>query len=262
MRAQKTIAGFDFHCHVDLHDDPTSFIADCERRRIFTLAVTTTPKAWPQNRKWTASCRYVRAAVGLHPELAGVRYRETDLVKLCMRETAYVGEIGLDGSPPHRDSLPNQRRVFCAILEEATRLGGKILSIHSRRAAAEVIDEIGSRTAPGRVASILHWFSGTESELFAGVAAGCLFSINPAMIASKGGRSVIEALPSDRLLTETDAPFAAIEGRRTMPADVIDLAGQIARIRRENEDEVRAAIAGNAGRLFAFAAADAGSHKA
>jgi TatD DNase family protein len=261
MTNSRTIAGYDFHCHVDLHKDPISLIADCERRRIFTLAVTTTPKAWPQNRKWTASCRYVRAAVGLHPELAGGRHRETDLLKLCMRETAYVGEIGLDGSPPHRESLPIQRRVFGAILDEAARLGGKILTIHSRRAAAEVIDQIGQRAAPGHVISILHWFSGTENELLAGVAAGCMFSINPAMAASKGGRVIIETLPLDRLLTETDAPFAEIAGRRTHSADVMDLVGQIARIRRQEEDEVRAAIAQNAARLFAFAALGAGAWK-
>lgn len=261
MSTSGTIAGYDFHCHVDLHKDPMSLIADCERRRVFTLAVTTTPKAWPQNRKWTASCRFVRAAVGLHPELASDRHRETDLLKLCMRETAYVGEIGLDGSPPHRESLPIQRRVFGAILDEAARLGGKILTIHSRRAAAEVIDLIGERTAPGRVVSILHWFSGIENELLAGLAAGCMFSINPAMTLSKNGRSIIETLPSDRLLTETDAPFVEIGGRPTHPSDVVDLVGKIARIRHQDEDEVRASIVENANRLFGFAATGSGARK-
>jgi TatD DNase family protein len=198
--------------------------------------------------------------VGLHPELAGDRHRETDLLKFCMRETAYVGEIGLDGSAPHRESLPIQRRVFGTILDEAARLGGKILTIHSKRAAGEVIDQIGRRAPPGRVISILHWFSGTENELLAGIAAGCMFSINPAMVVSKSGRSIIEALPLDRLLTETDAPFAEVAGRQAHPPDVLGLMGQIAQVRRQNEDEIRTAIARNAGRLFAFAAAGPGAH--
>lgn len=250
MRTSNTIAGFDFHCHIDLHSDPEVLIAECESRKIFTLAVTTTPKAWPQNRKWTARCKFVRAAVGLHPELAGERYRETDLVKLCMRETAYVGEVGLDGSPPHRASLPKQRQVFCGILDEAEKLGGKIVSIHSRRAAAEVIDMIRQRTTPQRVATILHWFSGTERELIAGIGAKCFFSVNPAMVQSKNGRAIIGALPSECLLTETDAPFATTKGKPTYPADVLELPQKIAEIRGESTSFIRETLIQNANRIF------------
>ncbi len=36
---------------------------------------------------------------------------------------------------------------------------------------------------------------------------GCYFSINEAMCRSKNGRAIIESIPKDRLLTETDAPY-------------------------------------------------------
>ncbi len=71
--------GFDFHCHVDLDRDPARLISQCEGERIVTVAVTTTPKAWAQNHKWTARSGYVRAAVGLHPELVGERYGWTEV---------------------------------------------------------------------------------------------------------------------------------------------------------------------------------------
>ena len=67
MNVRADIQGFDFHCHVDLHPDPTQVIEDCERKKIFVLAVTTTPKAWPQNQKWTKTSSYIHAAVGLPP---------------------------------------------------------------------------------------------------------------------------------------------------------------------------------------------------
>src|ERR1700688_3661491 len=94
--------GFDFHCHVDLDRDPVDLIRRCDDARIVTLAVTTTPRAWRQNRVWTANSRCVHAAVGLHPELAAQRHDEVGLLEEYMRESRFVGEVGLDGSPNHR----------------------------------------------------------------------------------------------------------------------------------------------------------------
>ena len=44
--------GYDFHCHLDLFPDPPAAMASCEKHRIMTLAVTTTPRAWAQNKRW------------------------------------------------------------------------------------------------------------------------------------------------------------------------------------------------------------------
>lgn len=253
MKTTDTIAGYDFHCHVDLQKDPAAYIAECEARRIFTLAVTTTPKAWPQNKKLMSGSRYVRPAIGLHPELAGDRYRELDLVKLCMKETSFVGEVGLDGSPEHKASFEVQRRVYTAILDETQRLGGRVITTHSRRAAAEVIELIKARTTAEKVLNILHWFSGSKSELLAGVAAGCMFSINPGMVKSKHGRELIGSIPIDRLLTETDSPFGKWEDRPARAEDVVDLVAAIAEVRGTDTARLADAIRQNALRVFAFA---------
>ena len=39
----------DFHCHLDLDPDHAAAVERCERDGVFTLTVTTTPKAWPRN---------------------------------------------------------------------------------------------------------------------------------------------------------------------------------------------------------------------
>src|SRR5687768_17992867 len=44
----------DFHCHLDLYPDHAAAVAECERGRIYTLAVTTTPKAWPRSEEHTS----------------------------------------------------------------------------------------------------------------------------------------------------------------------------------------------------------------
>lgn len=87
----------DFHCHLDLYPDFEALVAESDRLGIFTLAVTTTPKAWSRNNELASSTKYVRAALGLHPQLVSERWREIDIWERLVGETRYVGEVGLDG---------------------------------------------------------------------------------------------------------------------------------------------------------------------
>lgn len=93
-----------------------------------------------------------------------------------------------------------------------------MLSIHSRKAATAVLDHLEITPAAGK--PILHWFSGSAKELARAVEFGCWFSVGPAMLNSKKGLNLVSLMPRDRVLTETDGPFARIEGRAAYPWDV------------------------------------------
>jgi len=245
--------GFDFHCHVDLFPDPVATIEACERGRIFTLAVTTTPKAWAQNRQWTGGRRYVHAALGLHPELAGERHTEIDLLERLVTETAFIGEIGLDGSPQHRNSWQVQREVFIRTLSAAQRLGGRVASIHSRRAAREVLVCLSEHTTPQRVLPIFHWFSDAVTLARQAAEQGCYFSINHHMLSSSSGVAMVRGLPVDRVLTETDAPFTDRADRKSEPRDVVTTVKQLAEVRGVPVADMAAILTSNAVRVLAFA---------
>lgn len=216
----------DLHCHVDLYPDPVAVLDEAERRGTFVLAVTTTPKAWRGTRKLIGERRRVRVGLGLHPELVAERHGEAALLCALLPEARYVGEIGMDGSPPHRHSLELQRIVFRRVLAECARLGGRVLSIHSRGAADEVLDAIEAQRDAGL--AILHWFSGTPRQLARAVELGCWFSVGPAMVRSAKGRSLVARMPADRLLTETDAPFARSGDRPLYPWEATDCAPALA----------------------------------
>jgi len=256
MNAPTPVRGFDFHCHVDLFPDPEAAIAACARARIVTLAVTTTPKAWTQNRRWTDGSRYVHAAVGLHPELAVERQAETALLEQLIVQSCFVGEVGLDGSPQHRNTLPVQRDVFIRALSAAQRAGRRVVSIHSRRAAKEVLACLSEHTTPARVLPILHWFTDSASLARRALEVGCYFSVNHRMLTSDSGVGLVRALPVDRLLTETDSPFTEKQGRKSEPADVVDTVQQLAAVRGVSAPEMRDGVAANAARVFAFAGID------
>lgn len=92
---------------------------------------------------------------------------------------------------------------------------------------------------------ILHWFSGSRRELERASALGCWFSVGPAMIRSQRGRDLLGAMPRERVLTETDGPFAAGKEGPLRPGEVTDAIMTCARIWGIASDEAAAAIAGN-----------------
>lgn len=238
--------GVDMHCHLDLFPDHQSAIRDAEIARVFTLAVTTTPRAWPRNRELTAESPYVNAALGLHPQLVGDFSHELPLWRKSLPESRFVGEVGLDAGPRYYKSFDLQKKVFRTVLEDCAEIGDRILSVHSVRSAATVLDLVESHLPAelGRV--VLHWFTGTLTEARRAAALGCYFSVNVAMTQTDKGKSVIAALPLDRLLTETDGPFTkSVDNKPSCPADVVQVQSAVARIRGESAPEVSRAIAKN-----------------
>ena len=256
MTERLLVRGFDLHCHIDLFPDPAALIAMCDQEQIVALAVTTTPLAWAQNRHWAARSRYVHAAVGLHPELVGERHAEIVLLEEALDASPFVGEIGLDGSPQYRKSWEIQKHVFARALSGAQRLGGRVASVHSRRAAADVLRCIEEHTTSKRVLPILHWFSDTVEVAKRAVQLGCYFSVNHRMLKGAAGMKLIRNLPSDRLLTETDAPFTTIDDRKTEPRDIAATVERLAIARGVSLLEMRSTLAANARKVFAFAGID------
>ena len=208
----------DFHCHLDLYDDPQGVLRQVAKRRCFVLAVTTTPLAWEGTRALVGNTPRVRVAAGLHPELAATRHRETARICELVSETQFVGEIGLDGSERHHPSLSVQSQVFGAILRACEINGGRIMTIHSRGATSLVLDHLEAHPKSGL--PVMHWFSGTHRELTRAIDLGCWFSVGPAMLRGAKGRRLASMMPIGRVLTETDGPIARHHGQVLMPWNV------------------------------------------
>jgi TatD DNase family protein len=143
--------------------------------------------------------------------------------------------------------------VFRRVLDTSRELGGRVLTIHSRRAARDVITMIEEYAESQRVFCILHWFSGSLAEARRAVSAGCYFSVNHAMLTHDRGRKLVQNLPADRLLTETDSPFTAIGERKSLPWDAIATAAQLSEVCRVSPAEMNLILTEYALRVFQFA---------
>jgi TatD DNase family protein len=218
----------DFHCHLDLYPDHAAAIMECERGGVHALTVTTTPKAWPRNHELTTKTHFVRAALGLHPQLVAQRANEIQLWETYLSQTRYVGEIGLDAGPKYYQSFDLQKKIFARILHLCDQAGNKILSIHSVRASSVVLDMIEKYMHPDHSRIVLHWFTGSKSDARRAVDLGCYFSINAEMLRKVNHRVMVATLPLNRILTETDGPFCQHNGHPIHPLEVTDAINLIA----------------------------------
>jgi TatD DNase family protein len=233
----------DLHAHLDLYPDPVATVSECVRRNIFVLSVTTTPSAWAGTVSLASDAARIRTAIGLHPQIAQERQGELGLFEELLPQTRYVGEIGLDGGPELKATWDAQRRVFDGILGMCEASGGRIMTIHSRRAATPVLDALGTRDGAG--VAVLHWFSGSQRELKRAIDQGCWFSVGPAMLAGARGRALAAVMPHDRILTESDGPFAQIDGRALFPWDVEAAETALAGVWRVSVEDVRNQLTDN-----------------
>jgi TatD DNase family protein len=225
----------DFHAHLDLYQDPPSIVKECAVRNMYVLSVTTTPSAWRGTSALVPNSTRIRTALGLHPQIAHQRKSELELFDEYLPEAQYVGEIGLDGAPEFKRYWQEQMVVFDHILSACSRAGGRIMTIHSRRASTAVLDRL--EAFPGVGTPILHWFSGSKRDLDRAVALGCWFSVGPAMLLAEKSRGLVRHMPHDRVLTETDGPFAQIEGRSAMPWDAQRATTELASLWDVSESE-------------------------
>jgi TatD DNase family protein len=72
--------------------------------------------------------------------------------------------------------------------------------------------------------------------------AGFYFSVNMAMLRSQRGLRVVAALPSDRVVTETDGPYTKVAGRPSPPSGIPETARVLSRTWNEEPDAARARV--------------------
>lgn len=218
----------DLHCHLDLYPNPLELAHKVNERCEFTLLVTTSPKAWIETSKRMKVFGNIQTALGLHPEIANLKYDELSLFIDNIKKTRFIGEIGLDGSEKYKEIFGIQGEIFEKVIAECNSQGNKIISIHSRGAVKEVLNVLLRYPNCGK--PILHWYSGSLKDLKVAIKLGCRFSIGLQMIKSKKGKEIIRNIPKELVLLETDGPFTSLNNDFLYPWDtekVIPYLGEI-----------------------------------
>jgi TatD DNase family protein len=206
----------DTHCHIDLYPHPTEVAAAADLAGVLTIIVTNLPSAFERALPFVGPMKNIRLALGLHPLVAEQHKAELQKFRELVDKTSYIGEIGLDFSRAGYGTKELQLESLKFVLQ-SLKGKPKFMTLHSRQAESAVLDLLEEeRQSP----IVFHWFTGALSALSRAVNQGHFFSVNPAMVNSPNGKRIIETLPKERVLTETDGPFVKIGSRSAIPSDV------------------------------------------
>ena len=160
------------------------------------------------------------AAVGFHPHDAA-KMDDTDLEMIkalaAKPKAVAIGETGLDF---YRDLSPRdvQRDCFRKQIRLAIEIN-KPLVVHSRDADEETMSILKSEKAFERIRVLLHCYSGGKELAGQYIKLGAMISIAGPVTYKNARRSVevVEDIPIEYLLIETDAPYLTPEPMRGKP---------------------------------------------
>ena len=192
---------YDTHFHLDLQKNVKAAIEEINANKIYTIAMTNLPVLYEKEKQQYDS-PYIRTALGFHPELIGEYKKYIPLMWEKLSEARYIGEVGLDFTD--KTYQADQVSFFSELVQRCRKDENKIISIHSRKAEREVLDVLDDAFS---FKAILHWYSGDESLLNRAVRMGCYFSVSGNMLKARKIERMLEIVPKNRILLETDSPF-------------------------------------------------------
>ena len=197
----------DTHCHIAQLNFSEKLIPYLKKRNIYIIAVTNLPSIFNKLYRFQKSISNIRLSLGLHPLLYKNHEKEINLFKSFIYKTSYIGEIGLDFSIREYLAKNKQIETLYTVFKLCNEMKKKY-SIHSRKAELQVIEAIEKFKIEN---CIFHWYTGKLQLIERILSLGCYFSINPRMLNSDNGRKIISKIPIERILLESDAPYARNE---------------------------------------------------
>ena len=241
----------DTHVHLDDLAEPEAQVAEAREAGVGDLIAMGVDGASSRLTVGMAeSLPGVWAAVGHHP----LNQSAPDLAALAELAShprvVAIGEVGLDHADEHRGPHDAQEHWFHGCCRLAERFGLPVC-VHTRDSTEAVYEAL--RSHPGLTGVMHYWMLDWDwARRFLDLG----FYISFSGVVTRGSReelrAVARAVPADRLLLETDAPWGTPRGRQgpMRPAWMVDTAEVVASVRGIRLQELAELERANAGALF------------
>ncbi|MBS1184907.1 MAG: TatD-related deoxyribonuclease [Proteobacteria bacterium] len=251
----------DSHCHINFPDLagklPEVFGLMAQNQVSHALCISVELEKFPEILALAEAHPNVYASVGVHPDHEDCTEPSVaELVALADHpRVVAIGETGLDYFRLNGD-LEWQRDRFRTHIR-AARSCRKPLVIHTRSAADDTLRIMREEQA-GDAGGVMHCFTESLAVAEAAIEMGFYISFS-GIVTFKNAvalREVAAAIPLERMLIETDAPYLAPvphRGQTNQPGFVKHVAEEIARIRGIPVETVGEVTSQNFFRLFAAA---------
>jgi TatD DNase family protein len=203
----------------------------------------------------------IRPAAGLFPTILDLDQAESlaQWIRRHVEDLIAIGEVGLDHwkveEPEDREI---QRQVFERFVELAVELDLP-LNVHSRSAGAPTIElllQCGARRVQ------LHAFDGRAAKAQPAIEAGFFLSVPPSVVRSRQKQKLVQRVPLQNLLLETDSPVLGREpGERNEPANLGVSLQAVAELKGVHREAVVEAVRDNSLRLYGEALLGGARHR-
>ena len=249
----------DTHCHIHFSDyqlDPEQAIEDAKKSGVTHLiCVGCTLEDSKLGIEFAKRHQHIKASIGLHPH-EGSAYAEDDKVLQEFRalasspEVVAIGETGLDYYYEHSPKeIQKELLRFQLTVAQEYNLP---LIFHVRDAFEdffEILDEFKN------VTGVVHSFTAHKKELEEILERGLYVGLNGIMTFTKDAQQLeaAKAVPIEKLLLETDAPFLTptpYRGTICEPKHLRVTAEFLADLRGEKLEHIAAQTTQNTMRLF------------
>ena len=254
----------DSHAHLDYDkydEDRDAMLARAEEagiKNILQIAMGPSEEKIVQCYQLVKKHDHMRMAVGIHPHDADKfddDVYHTVLTYASKEKVSAIGEIGLDYYYEN-SNREKQKNCFSQLMDLAVIMNLPIC-VHTRDAFDDTYALTKEKDIFRQVGGVIHCFTGTEEEAKKFVELGAYISFS-GVVTFKNTEELhraVKAVPMDRILIETDAPFLApvpYRGKRNEPAYMLETAKTVAAIKGVSLEEIARVTTINARKLFKF----------
>ncbi len=198
------------------------------------------------------------ATIGIHPTDSDELFDEQVFLELAQHvKTVAIGETGLDYfRDQSEETKQKQVELFKKHIELANKVG-KPLMLHVRasKGTDDAYYDALEILKNAQVRANFHFFSGSKKCMEDIITAGFTISVDGPITFSKDYDDMIKAVPLDKIMIETDAPFAAPAPYRGKPCEpwmVIEIAKKIAELKGLDLEVVQTQVLDNTAQFFAL----------
>jgi TatD DNase family protein len=205
------------------------------------------------------SLKYRPRSIGTFPYDTSYSPRSND-ISFSRGEILAIGETGLDY---FRDQSPETKEKQVEIFKKHIALAvsvNKPLMLHVRSSKGSddaYYDALEILSQYKNIRADFHFFSGSKQCMLDIIAAGFTISVDGPITFVAEYDDMIRACPIDKVMIETDAPFAApapYRGKTCEPWMVVEIARKVAELKGLDLETVRIQMLENTQRFFGIQA--------
>jgi len=245
----------DSHCHLDdssFDSDRLQVIDSAKQQGVqIQIIPAIDVLSWERIKNICNQFKNLYAAVGLHPCYAH-QPRDISALEnwLLTHKSVAIGECGLDYFIPDADRA-QQQWFFSRQLAIAQTFDLPVI-LHARRSVDDVINNINKFK---NLRGVVHSFVGSEQQAKRLIDRGFLLGFGGTLTYPRANRlrKLIQTLPLESILLETDAPDQPLfgkQGQRNEPAFLVHILNTIAQLRQTDPETLSQRFSQNTIQLF------------